>query len=546
MPHKKILIMGKLFITKCFICLLAITNFFTTNELKAQYNWPLYDFNREDWVTEQPAGELKIYERQGQNLSAYLGGTDEGSQQGYQMKIVFDEDGKSVWFNNIISSAQDCFSWVKGELRDNKIIIPEGSLMWYGDYGSYNLYYILTNLEYKEEDDDYESYQCIPGDIEFQFEDGIITLLPNSSGIAAIGLQRFANDDFYFEYGYNYKWLGYGDLNSSYIPFEQQPNVGPSDDAQICQYSFTYSTLPEEMPTGHIVDVVFEDDKMWIKGLDVNTLSNVWVYAEISGDTAIFPSSQYLGAYTINYSDCLIYLCSAEIVQVNGEYSVKFTDETIFQIDSQNGKLVSDGTLVLNRGNKEPLFSNIFTNLNLNPYQDIAGIPEIPQILNYYYDDEWEMGMISVNIPCVDIKGNFIDPSNLSFRILVNGSPFTFDPSVYFGLWEPMTEIPYDFTDYYDIYMISPGQWEIQLYGIEPESIGVQSISRAGGEINESEIATFLTTGLTQDVVASEVVDTKYYNLNGNEVSKDFKGIVIRKETFQDGRVKTTKILNLK
>ena len=109
---------------------------------------------------------------------------------------------------------------------------------------------------------------------------------------------------------------------------------------------------------------------------------------------------------------------------------------------------------------------------------------------------------------------------------------------------EPMTEIPYDFTDYYDIYMVSPGNWEIQLYGIEPESIGVQSISTAGGQINESEIATFMTSGLTNQNIIKEVVATKYYNLNGNEVSKDFNGIVVKKEIFKDGSVKTTKILN--
>lgn len=539
--------MGKFYFSKCFFVLMTIVTIFTPNVIKAEYNWPLYDFTREDWVTEQPSGTVKTFEREGQNLVAYLGGTEEATQQGYQMKIVFDEDGETVWFYNIISTAQNCFSWVKGEIKGDKIIIPEGSLMWYGDYGSYNLYYILTNLEYVEADDDYESYQCIPGDIEFQFEDGIITLLPNSSGIAAIGLQRFANDDFYFEYGYNYKWLGYGDLNSTYIPFEQQPNVGPSDDAQICQYSFTYSTLPEEMPTGHIVDVVFEEDKIWIKGIDDKTASDAWVYAEISGDNAIFPSSQYLGSYSIGYSDCLIYLCSAELFEDENGYGIKMTDKTILHIDSQNGNLVSDGTLILNRGNKEPIFSNIFTNLSFSPYRDVASIPAKPQIgMDYYFDNEWQMGMVSVNIPCVDVEGNFIDPSYLSFRILVNGSPFTFDPSVYFGLFEPMTEIPYDFTDYYDIYMVSPGHWEIQLYGIEPESIGVQSISRAGGEINESEIATFMTSGIHGEIIVPEVVETQYFNLNGNEVSKDYNGIVIRKETLKDGRIKTTKILNRK
>ena len=51
---------------------MTIANLFAPNVIKAEYNWPLYDFTREDWVTEQPAADVQIFEREGQNLMLKL------------------------------------------------------------------------------------------------------------------------------------------------------------------------------------------------------------------------------------------------------------------------------------------------------------------------------------------------------------------------------------------------------------------------------------------------------------------------------------------
>ncbi len=186
----------------------------------ADGTFPEYHFTQADYVTEQPAGTLKLYERQGTNLKSYLGGVAESTQEGGKISIVFADDGRTVWMRNIISTAQDCLVWTKGEIKGDTIVIPQGSVMWFYDFQSYYNAYVLCNIAQNTDPDakPTESYKCIPGDIKFSYKNGVLKLLPNSSGIAAIGLQRYSTDSFIIEIGYNYLWLGYGDINSVNFP----------------------------------------------------------------------------------------------------------------------------------------------------------------------------------------------------------------------------------------------------------------------------------------------------------------------------------------
>ncbi len=516
----------------------------TLPSANAENGFPDFNFTREDAVIEQPEGELKIYSRSGQNLSAYLGGVEEGDQDGLALQIVFDNDGSTVWFYNPISTAQSSLTWVKGEIRGNKLVIPEGSLAWYGDYGTSYTAYVLTNLRKVEGGEKYDAYECIPGDIEFTYSDSEFKLLPNESGIAAIGLMRFSTDEFIIENNMNYKWLGYGDIETAYAPFTEEPAAGPSADAEVRKYAFTYTNAVDGPRQGHLVDVAFEDARFYVRGLSESILPDFWVHADIDGNNIVFPENQYVNMAKIDYDNCFMYLFSSKLTEIDGEYYFDYTGNTTFAYDPQTSTIESDDILTYNCGVKTYKIGDYFMDMRLEPYVENPGNPANPSIgKEYEYISDYNMSSILVEIPCMDVDGNFIANEYLYFRIFVNGEPFTFEPNVYFGLTEPMTEIPYNFTDGYDIAMQMPGIWTIQLYGSEPQTIGVQSVYRKDGVEKLSDIVTFSTSGINTTSADVDVISTRYYDINGREVTNGFKGFVIMKREYSDGSVKVEKIV---
>lgn len=513
----------------------------------AEDTFPEYSFSADDCVREQPEGELKTYQRDGGNLKSYLGGVAAGEQNGLKMDLVFADDGKTVWFHNLVSTAQDCFVWTKGEIRDDRIVIPQGTPMWFYDFGTYTTAYVLCNLKENPDSDPSspDGFECIPGDIEFSYVDGVVKLLPNSSGIAAVGLQRYSTDPFIIDNGFNYKWLGYGDINSEYTVFDEIPVSEPKDTGSAARYAFTYKSEPGGATCGHLVDVLEEDGKLRVRGLSQIFGSDYWTTADMVGNKVIFPAKQYLGIDRDGYDDFFLYLCSSRM-STDGEYFwMDFADDTVFERDETTGVMTSDESLIMNRGDEMLLIGDWWMDMRLAPYEEKAVMPASPSIGAYYeYDEYMEQCRVSVEIPCLDVDGNFIDPANLYFQMYINGEVYTFEPSDYhyFELPEPMTELPYGFTCY-EIYMYSTGMWSIDFFGEEPETIGVQTISKAGGETMMSDVVTFVTTGVENVSASEEIVSERYFNLSGMPVGEDYKGVVIRNTRYADGSSVNTKLM---
>lgn len=511
----------------------------------ADDSFPEYNVSPDDVVTEQPAGELKIYERDGIDYRAYLGGVEEGAQTGMEMRVVFDEDGKTIWFYNILSTAQDCFSWVKGTLEDGVVTIPEGTPMWCFDYQTHITAYILCNLKPGSEDKEgtTDAFECIRGNIQFSYVNGDFKLLPNDSGVAAIGLQRYSTDSFIIEYGLNYKWLGYADRDSSYVPFNDVPNAGPSENAEINPYTFTYKDAPWSDEQTYLVDVAIEDSKFFIRGIGAGLGDEYWAVANFDGDKAVFPSKQYFGGIREGYDTFLTYLCAARIID---DQYLDFADSTVFDYNAEDGSFRTDGALMFNVGDDNVIPAVLWTEISMAPFVEKPVVPANPIIIEDYTDDPYEegAGRIMVEIPNEDVDGTYIRPDNLSYMIYVDGEPFTFDPDVYFGFEEPMTEIPYYFSDGWDIGMESNSVRIIRFYGGEPESIGVQSICTVDGVVNKSDIVPAETSSVVAPEMEKEIESVKFYNMDGQSVEAGFKGIVVRVVTYSDGSTERSKVLN--
>ncbi len=513
----------------------------------ADGTFPEYHFTQADYVTEQPAGTLKLYERQGTNLKSYLGGVAESTQEGGKISIVFADDGRTVWMRNIISTAQDCLVWTKGEIKGDTIVIPQGSVMWFYDFQSYYNAYVLCNIAQNTDPDakPTESYKCIPGDIKFSYKNGVLKLLPNSSGIVAIGLQRYSTDSFIIEIGYNYLWLGYGDINSIYTPFTDTPTAAPAQPEKAEKYAFTYKTRPDGVTCGHVVDVTKENNKLYVRGMSQVFGTEYWANADISGISATFPAKQYLGVDTINFcEEFFLYLCSTQVYSEEDSWGMNFTDATKFDYNESTGAYSSAGSMVMNCGSKSPLIGDYWIDMRLAPYTEQVVKPAAPIVgKTFRYNELSQLSRVSVDIPCLDVDGNFIDPKNLWFRMYINGELYTFKPENghYISLEEPMTNIPYSFTGE-DMQQYAQGQWAIDFFGDKPQSIGVQTICSIGTQTMMSDIVTYRPDGSVESVdAAGLIVSEEYFNLMGIPVSQTYKGIVIKVTKYSDGTVKNTK-----
>ena len=115
---------------------------------------------------------------------------------------------------------------------------------------------------------------------------------------------------------------------------------------------------------------------------------------------------------------------------------------------------------------------------------------------------------------------------------------------------EDMTEIPFTYTDEWDIYVggsliyLEQGLEELQTW----TKIGVQSIYRGAGVENKSNIAwmdlTEYWASLGINDVNAQQGSARYFDLQGHEVNATAKGLVIKQFRQNDGSLKTVKVVN--
>lgn len=507
-----------------------------------------------DYVTEQPEGELKTYVRTGDNLVSVMGGVVDDTQNGQTMKVIFAPDDKTVWFYEIVSSASSCFGWIKGEFNDakDKITIAEGQNAWYYYDGTSYTAYTVCRIEPNPEGlaENYDNYKYEPGDIVFSYaSDGTMTLLPDENGVAAIGLIRNSDDPFIVENGLNGKWLGYGDVNTTYIPFTEQFNQGPDETLERQKFSLMYDIDTDGGRTGRIVDVVFDGDKIYVQGV-FSLLPEAWIIGEVRGDKVVFQTHQQLGIYSGHYAflEGGTYKTLTDSLTGEKYWELVAADEVVFDFDKDNLVLSAEGIcfalsggydlLLLVEGVVEPVFSQ---------FLDVAAVPEQPDIVNFMpYSSDYGCASVTVKIPLVDVDGNFLDPSKLSLGLFVNNEPFVFTSDQYWGLlsfgMEEMERIPYGFTDGYDFVQTGVGEIEIRLYRDDIQNIGAKSYYLGGGTETESAMSVIVPTGI-ETIKPEDVQEVVYYDLMGRQVVHPSDGLFIKTIVAKDGRRQSMKVV---
>lgn len=294
------------------------------------------------------------------------------------------------------------------------------------------------------------------------------------------------------------------------------------------------------------VEVGFDGDFVYIQGLSQGYVPDAWVRGEIvkdnngngikakDGEEKVvynFPNWG-LGEYASWLSSYDLYFSGATMTY----------DPVAKQFTCDEYQTLSDGS--------DYAFDE-YSDITITLAQSNNGTPADPKVVAYTPTGNYPS--VQFEIPTEDVDGNIIPVSDMTYVIYVQkegGQPTMLEltTDLYTEITENLTEIPYEFSDDYDIYV---GGSRVYLNQSADEiaswvNIGVQSINRGLGEEHRSNIVWYFEEG-PNGVVDINLADgiATYFDLQGRVANENTKGILIKQVRDSKGNIlKVSKVVN--
>ncbi len=513
-------------------------------------------------VDEQPEGELTLYSRICRAHRYFYGEIEQIIEEGSVVKYVEQEDG-TVWLHNMISMFL-APGWIKAEKDGDKLTIQGPQLVYQEpDYDYYEetgewvmLNYYISPVDIievvNEEGERFLRYQpSEDGVFTFDIKDG--KLIESGGGSTILGIITYTEKDGYFwvYYGDNYIVMTVPEANDVVVP----PSAEIQSGLQMSYYDQT------DRGSSAVVDVAVDGNDYYIKGIYPG-LPDVWVKGEIDGRDIFFPNFQMIGAdMAYNY---FVYLAGGQMEDLDddGIYTDAMLDPDGFVLYLEDdGNLTADNNLIFVTSAETDMDNANY----LNFFQDIMIRPQATSFANPVGPDEIYLSSfddvpnIECNIPAFDENGSMLNTANMYFSVYVNSKLLVFTPEVYTDLayleiYEPVTEIPYDCGNLWQFFQ--QDSWHtiyLEEYKLDDiYNIGLQSIYYPEGKnINPENVlrSDIIFVGSPDDPsnVGSvgpdkEIMDMKFFDMQGREVVNPSKGIYVKTVKYSDGSVKTSKI----
>lgn len=350
------------------------------------------------------------------------------------------------------------------------------------------------------------------------------------------------------------EWAGYGDYLVKVKKFDAA-TVSPSNPAAAENYLMTYAASTEDGKDYQPIKVAVEGDDIYLGALTDNQ-PNAWAKGKIEGNKATFESNQYLGVDTVTEAHVYFMTCGHDSIY-DAEYDYTYDSayvvkQIVFDYDpvaktlknNKEGIAVSKGTIALNAQAEyyEP---------SIAPWEEKAGTPIVPFIYDFMaYDVDAGYGGIQFYLNRLSTDSLYLPANRLYYKIFLDDEEFTFDTDTYTDLEEPLTEVPYLYTDDSNIQYYGDNH-VVYFYVAGFDKIGVQEIYNNGTTKLYSEIAWQNVESDDEDDTAvkgiaangKDVKSVKYCDLSGRSVSKISHGLYIKTTTLADGTVITKKVM---
>ena len=376
------------------------------------------------------------------------------------VKVVFDDN--DVYVSGLFHYITDAY--VKGSTEDGETVtFPMGQYL--GTVSGYDLYSGAQDDEGKFIDMT-ATYDAETGVFTFNTIAG--TCAVNDKG-ELDGLYALGDE------GITLTPAGEGVL----VPIE--PPSSLTTEEYLFKGDNYFADSGEDPTVSRIVNVGFYGNDVYIQGFS-GDIPDAWIKGTLTDGKYVFALGEYLGKYYDIYD-----------LQLAG-YTGKNYSDISFIYDATEHKFTATtpmlGNIFYDPEEESYYWSELFNGtITITKIVEKAATPVKPTIQNIgfgYYGDYLDFA-----INMTDTEGNGLLPSKVAYKLwsedeLGSQSEVTLSTADYEKLDADLTEIPYTFSDGYDIYKNL-----IYLNMKEHKSwvrVGLQTIYNGGGEKHESEI----------------------------------------------------------
>lgn len=296
---------------------------------------------------------------------------------------------------------------------------------------------------------------------------------------------------------------------------QEEEVITPPADLQTETYVAILTTGGDQTYYQNVNVGFYGDNEVYMQGLAYNGVPESWVKGTLTD-----------GMF-LNIPKCL--LGSFEYLGMTYEY--RFNGTTFIYTPSTKQFYAPAGYSITGG-----IGAEVYATATLKPLVEKAAVPATPTI-DFGPSINGSTYVTEMTIPLVDVDGDPLVSDLLSYIFYYEKdgvvSELTFTKDLYKKLTEDMTEIPYNFTDRYDIdnYEIWMNQPKEELESWS--KLGLQSIYRGGGEENRSEIAWFNMAayfghdGIDDIATDKSNAGNAIYNLNGQQLQQPQRGLNI-------------------
>lgn len=471
-----------------------------------------------------PVMENPIYNPEGSD-EAYIMNVTENTfwgdedVDGYKMTIRRSADGKKIYFQDLTpgfngDANTEGYSWVAGDINGTDITIPAGQVLYKSP--DQVLYLEIVTV------DDYGQVEEFKDDIHFTIDGETIRQADNSLRVSVFKNGDTMDEAGFFIFMNNFEILPMGDVTT----------FTPPADAEVEQWMMTCDT------GSRFMKVARSGNDVYVAGFSSMSPDD-YVVGTIQNGKLSFRSGYILTNADTRY----IRLIGASEGEPDewGYPTLTMSSEYTFDVNEAEDHFTlnpsSDYIVEASYFNFTML--NGITNVELFRYAgDKPATPATPEIVSWSDEDQ----LIRINVPCTDEDGNFINPEHLAYRIYLDGALYEFTPDDYYYLPESMTDLPYSFTDQYDIY--SNGDIKtIFFHGPAFNTLEVESIYTVDNDARVSQRAVYAGIG-SIDADHGTAVDTEYTDVLGRKVANPQPGMFVIKTTkYADGTRNVSKIV---
>lgn len=303
---------------------------------------------------------------------------------------------------------------------------------------------------------------------------------------------------------------------------------------------------------------VDEEGNMYLQGL-CQDIPDAWVTCHYDdNNNLVIPGCQNFG---MEYWEFLGYVFEYPHFLLGMDGEGNLGTDIVLTYDADANVYFSNTDYIIDNEKPNALsYYHVYTDPQLKQIIEKAAKPADPEILAYTPYEDYGYARINCDIPTVDVDGNDMLTSKLFYRVFLdierNVEQLTFTPAEYIYLEEEMTEIPYDFTDSYDIYPGAHTLYLNQAQALVANKVGLQSVYYGGMEENgirravadnESEIVWFeikpYEKVAVNDIAGKTVKSIRYFNVAGLQSDKPFDGMNIVETTYTDGSKTAVKVI---